>query len=51
MSLKQVKITLANSAVTTERGALYFHKGKISAQNVIPEELEDLLKNNKKQTD
>jgi hypothetical protein len=26
MSLKQVKITLTNSAVTTERGALYFHK-------------------------
>jgi hypothetical protein len=29
MSLKQVKITLRNSAVTTERGALYFHKGNI----------------------
>jgi uncharacterized protein (AIM24 family) len=32
MSLKQVKIILTNSAVTTERGALYFHKGNISAQ-------------------
>ena len=31
MSLKQVKITLRNSAVTTERGALYFHKGNICA--------------------
>lgn len=30
MSLKQIKITLKNSAVTTERGALYFHKGNIS---------------------
>lgn len=33
MSLKQVKITLLKSAVTTERGALYFHKGSISAEN------------------
>lgn len=32
MSLKQVKITLRNSAVTTERGALYFHKGNICAE-------------------
>jgi uncharacterized protein (AIM24 family) len=32
MSLKQVKITLMNSAVTTERGALYFHKGNICAE-------------------
>jgi uncharacterized protein (AIM24 family) len=32
MSLKQVKITLRNSAVTTEPGALYFHKGNICAE-------------------
>ncbi|WP_235282806.1 AIM24 family protein [Methanosarcina sp. 1.H.T.1A.1] len=32
MSLKQVKITLRNSAVTTESGALYFHKGNICAE-------------------
>lgn len=32
MSLKQIKITLNNSAVTTERGALYFHKGNIAAE-------------------
>jgi uncharacterized protein (AIM24 family) len=32
MSLKQVKITLTNSAVTTERGALFFHKGNINAE-------------------
>ena len=32
MSLKQIKITLNNSAVTTERGALYFHKGNIVAE-------------------
>ncbi|WP_048141492.1 MULTISPECIES: AIM24 family protein [unclassified Methanosarcina] len=32
MSLKQVKITLMNSAVTTERGALHFHKGNICAE-------------------
>lgn len=32
MSLKQIKITLKNSAVTTERGALYFHKGNICTE-------------------
>lgn len=32
MSLKQVKITLLNSAVTTESGALHFHKGNICAE-------------------
>lgn len=32
MSLKQVKITLRNGAVTTERGALYFHKGNICTE-------------------
>jgi uncharacterized protein (AIM24 family) len=32
MSLRQVKITLTKSAVTTERGALYFHKGNICAE-------------------
>ncbi len=29
MRLKQVKITLDNSGVTTESGALFFHKGRI----------------------
>ncbi|WP_292377647.1 AIM24 family protein [Methanosarcina sp. UBA289] len=32
MSLKQVKITLQNSSITTEPGALYFHKGDICAE-------------------
>lgn len=32
MSLKQVKITLRDSAVTTENGALHFHKGNIYAE-------------------
>lgn len=32
MSLKQVKITLRNSSITTEPGALYFHKGNICAE-------------------
>ncbi|MCQ1534597.1 AIM24 family protein [Methanosarcina sp. KYL-1] len=32
MSLKQVKVTLRNSSITTERGALYFHKGRITAE-------------------
>jgi uncharacterized protein (AIM24 family) len=32
MSLKQVKITLKDSAVTTENGALHFHKGNIYAK-------------------
>jgi len=32
MSLKQVKITLKNNSVTTENGALHFHKGNIYAE-------------------
>ncbi len=32
MTLKQIKITLKDSAITTERGALYFHKGNISTE-------------------
>jgi len=32
MSLKQIKITLKDSAITTEPGALYFHKGNISME-------------------
>ena len=32
MSLKQVKITLKESSITTERGALYFHKGNICTE-------------------
>lgn len=32
MSLKQVRITLTDSAVTTKNGALHFHKGNIYAE-------------------
>ncbi len=32
MSLKQIKITLKDSSITTERGALYFHKGNICTE-------------------
>ena len=35
MSLKQVKVTLNNSSVTTESGALYYMKGHIEADNKI----------------
>ncbi len=35
VSLKQVKITLRDSAVITEQGALHFHKGNICATNEI----------------
>ena len=35
MSLKQVKVTLNNSSVTTESGALYYMKGHIEAENKI----------------
>lgn len=32
MRLKQIKITLQNSSIITEPGALYFHKGNICAE-------------------
>ncbi|PLS19577.1 transcriptional regulator [Bacillus sp. M6-12] len=35
MSLKQVKITLRNGSFMTEAGALYFMKGRISAQTNV----------------